>query len=467
MMVSPPKVAITSNDNNVSCTTMARRLSRSEKGKWTELSKPQKKRPPIRIPVSNNDALIAENKLTLIGNVETRDVRDARSRVEQNGLLPLEMKAEIELSSGELTEVEFEYLKIEKHCFTCFSLFHEEENCLERSPNYPPARERKLGITQALALSRIEADKRRHDDRRGYVRPNERPDARIELNERRDPYSAHYTNQRELNDNGKRARPEESRRSGELTRRPEPYREHSREVSSYRPHHRDDYRSALSRQNETLSSHTPPPVPMRDVMIQTSANNEGANTLTSTERRSALAHIEALDLRDQLPPRTAVSGDSGRLQDVEIHYDDELPQDQPVQTMVTTAGGSAQSQSRTPASQRLGSLASLRSREKTKTVISSSSALPTEGETSKTKPTARRKTIKPTVKKNGGLSLLWKDTVQVDILEANPNFIDTKVVVDNGIVQVTFSSPQGSITGIKYDGIDNVLDDEVDERRRG
>lgn len=134
-------------------------------------------------------------------------------------------------------------------------------------------------------------------------------------------------------------------------------------------------------------------------MIQTSANNEGANTLTSTERRAALARIEAPDLRDQLPPRTAVSGDSGRLQDVEIHYDDELPQDQPVQTMVTTAGGSAQSQSRTPASQRLGGLASLRSREKTKTVIASSSALPTEGETSKTKPTARRKTIKPTVKK--------------------------------------------------------------------
>lgn len=134
-------------------------------------------------------------------------------------------------------------------------------------------------------------------------------------------------------------------------------------------------------------------------MIQTSVNNEGANTLTSTERRSALARIEAPDLRDQLPPRAAVSGDSGRLQDVEIHYDDELPQDQPVQTMVITTGGSAQSQSRAPASQRLGGLASLRSREKTKTVIANSSTLPTEGETSKIKPTVKRKTIKPTVKK--------------------------------------------------------------------
>ncbi|CAH8388217.1 unnamed protein product, partial [Eruca vesicaria subsp. sativa] len=42
-----------------------------------------------------------------------------------------------------------------------------------------------------------------------------------------------------------------------------------------------------------------------------------------------------------------------------------------------------------------------------------------------------------------------------------------KVVIDNGIIQVTFSSPQGSITGIRYNGIDNVLDDEVDYRRRG
>jgi len=38
------------------------------------------------------------------------------------------------------------------------------------------------------------------------------------------------------------------------------------------------------------------------------------------------------------------------------------------------------------------------------------------------------------------------------------------VVVDNGIIDVTFSSPQGLITRIKYNGLNNVLNDQIENR---
>ncbi|KAG5392516.1 hypothetical protein IGI04_022479 [Brassica rapa subsp. trilocularis] len=80
---------------------------------------------------------------------------------------------DIELPTDDIIEVEFEYIKIEKHCFTCFSLFHEEVECPQRAHNAPPPKDRILGITQSIALQRIEAEKRRHDDRRGYRRPED------------------------------------------------------------------------------------------------------------------------------------------------------------------------------------------------------------------------------------------------------------------------------------------------------
>ncbi|KAG2283647.1 hypothetical protein Bca52824_054867 [Brassica carinata] len=83
------------------------------------------------------------------------------------------MKMEIELPTDDVTEVEFEYIKIEKHCFTCYSLFHEETDCPQRPRNALPPKERVLGITQNIALQRIEAEKRRHDDRRGYRRTDD------------------------------------------------------------------------------------------------------------------------------------------------------------------------------------------------------------------------------------------------------------------------------------------------------
>lgn len=110
-----------------------------------------------------------------LGKCSVKDVKEAKVWVEVNGLQPLVMKMEIELPTedADVAEVEFEYIKIEKHCFTCFSLFHEESDCPQRPRNSLPPKERTLGITQSIALQRIEAEKRRHDDRRGYRRPED------------------------------------------------------------------------------------------------------------------------------------------------------------------------------------------------------------------------------------------------------------------------------------------------------
>lgn len=101
-----------------------------------------------------------------LGNCPVRDGEGARLRMNANGLMPLEMTRDIQLPSGEVMEVEFEYVKLEKHCFQCHSLLHEKDDCPSLARGAKPT---PLGINQRNALLRIETDKRRHDERRGYT----------------------------------------------------------------------------------------------------------------------------------------------------------------------------------------------------------------------------------------------------------------------------------------------------------
>ncbi|KAF7126689.1 hypothetical protein RHSIM_Rhsim11G0179800 [Rhododendron simsii] len=57
------------------------------------------------------------------------------------------------------------------------------------------------------------------------------------------------------------------------------------------------------------------------------------------------------------------------------------------------------------------------------------------------------------------------NTDQNSFLELIPN--STEVVIDNGILQVTLSNPEGMVTGISYKGIDNLLEVKNDETKRG
>lgn len=56
-----------------------------------------------------------------------KDPSEGRFRVEINA--PLVTHKSIQLPSGDEVNVEFEYEHLEKHCFACLSLTHEETSC--------------------------------------------------------------------------------------------------------------------------------------------------------------------------------------------------------------------------------------------------------------------------------------------------------------------------------------------------
>ncbi|KAJ4915688.1 hypothetical protein Rs2_01238 [Raphanus sativus] len=328
------------------------------------------------------------------------------------------MKSEIELPSGEITEIEFEYLKMEKHCFTCFSLSHEEDDCPQRGPGDLPAKDRKLGITQRMALERIEASKRRHDDKRGYKPPAPRH-APPRDDRRADKSTDHHFSEHRESQEFYRRSPTYSRRQAMSKEDKRPQTRPYHHSSAYRGNeeaydrrsishtHRSDvsrtsrgYReTSYSRQRHmlelvntleqsrsgsfySLHQQTPKEKPNGKSPAQKAAVNLNPESSKTRERRSVLERVNAPDLRDQLQGRTLSNGDSGRLMEIEILYDGEAALEGPSSTPLPAPENNELSlalvpaSNRTPASQRLGGIASIGSREKTRLALANAISPP-------------------------------------------------------------------------------------------
>ncbi|WZY69614.1 hypothetical protein YC2023_001854 [Brassica napus] len=210
--------------------------------------------------------------------------------------------------------------------------------------NAPPPKETKLGITQSIALQRIEAEKKRHDDRRGYSRPE---NANLSLRSADDSYN--------------QPRREGNRfEYGRYKDRTGSYnREHyilSRTARSNAAHYRNQrpsmqYRvvdkSRLSSGSSTphqvsggrsggLAVRTSPPnnigrdlprsnelTPTRSLKDRLGPSSDQAETNSgSKERRSALQRISEPATSEEPVTRRTPSFESGRLQHGETRMDE-------------------------------------------------------------------------------------------------------------------------------------------------
>ncbi|KAF3554852.1 hypothetical protein F2Q69_00018172 [Brassica cretica] len=80
------------------------------------------------------------------------------------------MVRDILLPSGDTKQVEFAYEKLEKHCFRCFSLSHEKDDCplMGNDRGKSPKR---LGISQNNTMARLDERRRKYEERRKEKTP--------------------------------------------------------------------------------------------------------------------------------------------------------------------------------------------------------------------------------------------------------------------------------------------------------
>ncbi|KAL0896388.1 hypothetical protein Bca101_080349 [Brassica carinata] len=251
-----------------------------------------------------------------LGPVETTDEANGRVRVIVNGLKPLEKFLEISLKSGETKRVELEYENLEKHCFSCFSLSYEAGSCPIK-PSSTDSPSTYLGVTQMRTLDRIAEGRRRADNRKfsrfsPYERrtedtrtgrpdhhPRENPPQRVK-DDSRLPYTESLPPVRESSSVSLRTRG--TRVANPITK------------TVWRPV--SDNGDGNGRQSQSIQSqvsHTPSPKPQREQISTNrgplnSPNTPGITIAPSGDRRSALQRLSG----DRRPALERISGSTQR-----------------------------------------------------------------------------------------------------------------------------------------------------------
>ncbi|KAG2268907.1 hypothetical protein Bca52824_063462 [Brassica carinata] len=342
------------------------------------------------------------------------DIPQGRVRVDIDCLKNLEMQLPVQLQSGEVFNVDLEYENLQKHCFYCYSLFHEEDD----GPTKPVSTRTSthaLGISQQNTLRSIEEHRRRQDHRRAPY-PERRP---------YHDYALHQSSY-------------DSRPVGRAhDRRPTFERRELRDRSS--THSSRDYHLHGDRPQYSQSSRTPPPNPVREPMELLVIPKHGEINSHSSERRSTLERIER---PQQEPQRSGGLSSSliARLQDVEVNYEqgdlrNKLNEGSSVLAALRI-GSPVGTKTKTP--QASSSKKKAASKAPTKRGTTANPA-------AQGKKTTRAKSLRydhhltvPPIGLSGGLALFWKADIDISILEATPHFIDTKLKVKNTEFHVTF-----------------------------
>lgn len=250
------------------------------------------------------------------------DIPQGRVRVDIDCLNNLEMQLPVQLQSGEVFNVDLEYENLQKHCFYCYSLFHEEDDCPSK-PVSTRTSTHELGISQQNTLRSLEDHRRRQDSRRAPTsqmrNSGSLPRDDHAVSQRSTTSRPSYPERRPYHDYARHQSSYDPRAVGRAQdRRPTFERRELRDHSS--THSSREYHLHGDRPQYSQSSRTPPPNPAREPMELPVIPERGEINSHSSERRSALERIER---PHQEPLRSGGLSTSliARLQDVEVNYE--------------------------------------------------------------------------------------------------------------------------------------------------